>query len=171
MSVKPNTEQEFTQFVRSSSPRLQRTALLLTGDPGLAEDILQTADAKLFVSWRRVRSTESPLAFARTTLTNVYLSHRRARRNSELPSDALPDAGVTPSRTEDRLDLMAALRTLPPIDRAILVLRYWEDRTVVETAAVVGLSEVAVRSRATRALARIRVHLTSADLPAKEETR
>ena len=146
---------EFTEFVHATGPRLHRAAVLMTGDPHLAEDLVQTTYTKLFVSWRKVQRAGNPVGYARTTLTNVFLSHRRVKRNSELPSDDLPETGTRESPIE-RLDLLAALRTLPETDRAILVLRHWEGLSVAETAAEVGLSEIAVRSRASRAAARIR---------------
>jgi RNA polymerase sigma-70 factor (sigma-E family) len=152
---------DFTAFVDATAPRLYRSALLLAGDRHLAEDLLQTTYARLFASWTRVRRTGNPVGYARTTLTHVFLSHRRVRRNTEVPTDALAE-GDEPHGTapEVRLDLLAALRLLPPLDRSVLVLRYWEDRSVAETAADLGLSEVAVRSRANRALARLRPHVT-----------
>jgi RNA polymerase sigma-70 factor (sigma-E family) len=154
------THDDFTEFVHATGPRLYRSALLLTGDPHLAEDLLQTTYTRLFASWRRVQRAGNPVAYARTTLTNVFLSHRRVRRNSELPTDELPEADSRPGYApEDRLDLLTALRGLPPVDRTILVLRYWEDRSVGETAAALHLSESAVRTRASRALAQIRPHL------------
>lgn len=146
---------EFTEFVHATGPRLHRAAVLMTGDPHLAEDLVQTTYTKLFVAWKKVQRAGNPVGYARTTLTHVFLSHRRVKRNSELPSDDLPDAGTHDPAIE-RLDLLAALRTLPETDRAILVLRYWEGLTVAETATEVGLSEIAVRSRASRAAARIR---------------
>jgi RNA polymerase sigma-70 factor (sigma-E family) len=151
------THDDFTEFVHATGPRLYRSALLLTGDPHLAEDLLQTTYTRLFASWRRVQRAGNPVGYARTTLTHVFLSHRRVRRNSERPTDVLPEADRLPDvEPETRLDLLAALRGLAPVDRTILVLRYWEDRSVRETAAELHLSEGAVRTRAGRALARIR---------------
>ena len=151
--------EEFTAFVRASGTHLHRAAMLLTGDHHLAEDLTQATYAKVFVHWRRVQAAESPLAYARTTLLNTFLSHRRLRRSSEQPS-VLSEAdlgplsdGVDPGT---RVDLLAALAVLPPLDRAVVVLRYWEDRSVADTAADLGLSEAAVRTRARRALLRLR---------------
>lgn len=149
----------YTEFATVLTPRLFRTALLMCGDWHLAEDLVQTTLGKLYVAWRKVENADSAEAYARGTLTKTFLSHRRVRRNSELPSIDLgvDEAAPTPP---DRLELFEALRTLDPTDRAVVVLRYWNDRTVAETAAEVGLSEGAVRNRASRALARLRTELS-----------
>jgi RNA polymerase sigma-70 factor (sigma-E family) len=163
---------DFTEFVHAHGARLHRTAVFLTGgDTHLADDLLQTTYARLFASWRRVGRAGNPAGYARTTLTNVFLSHRRVRRNTEVPTDELPDGASYDVSPDGRLDLTAALGSLPPTDRAIVVLRYWEDRSVAETAAELGLSELAVRSRASRALARLRPHITPATTPNNRETR
>ncbi|MEI5674065.1 MULTISPECIES: sigma-70 family RNA polymerase sigma factor [unclassified Nocardioides] len=150
--------EEFATFVRETGTRLHRAALLLTGDRQLAEDLTQTTYAKVFASWRRVSRADSPLAYARTTLLNSFLSHRRLRRSSELPADL--DLGHESSVPADdpttRLDLLDALATLPPLDRAIVALRYWEDRSVADTARDLDLTESVVRTRSRRALQRLR---------------
>ena len=156
--MKRNEAEEFADFVRATGPRLHRAALLLTGDHHLAEDLTQTTYARVFASWRRVSRADDPLAYARKTLLNAFLSHRRLRRSSELPSD--PTRGPEPPAPEDdhaiRMDLLDALATLLPHDRAVLMLRYWEDRSVADTAVDLGLSETAVRTRSRRALQRLR---------------
>lgn len=154
-------DEEFTDFVLATAPRLHRAALLLAGQPHLAEDLLQTAYTRLFVAWPRVQRAGNPVAYAYTTLTHVFLSHHRARGNSELPVAQLPESlADLGGDIALQQDLLKALRRLPTLDRTILVLRYCEDRSVAETAAEVGLSPIAVRSRASRALARIRPLLT-----------
>lgn len=153
-----NEGDEFATFVRETATQLHRAALLLTGDQHQAEDLTQSTYAKVFASWRRVSRADNPLAYARTTLLNTFLSHRRLRRSSELPTDL----GLGPELTSDppdpatRLDLLDALATLPPLDRAVVVLRYWEDRSVADTAVDLGLTESVVRTRARRALQRLR---------------
>ncbi len=142
--------------MRDTGTQLHHAAMLLTGDHHLAEDLTQATYAKVFVSWRRVQAADSPVAYARTTLLNAFLSHRRLRRTSERPSEvAPPDEGHEPD-PGTRLDLLEALHTLAPLDRAVVVLRYWEDRSVAETAAALGLTETTVRTRARRALQRLR---------------
>ncbi len=160
MSRTPEGDQlAFTEFATVVTPGLFRTALLMCGDWHLAEDLVQTTLAKLYVAWAKVLRANSPGAYARGTLTKVFLSHKRVRRNAELPSVDLGHDRAGPV-TPDRLELFEALRTLQPLDRAVVVLRYWEDRTVGETATEVGLSEGAVRTRASRALGRLRVELS-----------
>jgi RNA polymerase sigma-70 factor (sigma-E family) len=156
--VTRNDAEEFTEFVRATAPRLHRAALLLTGDHHLTDDLTQATYARVYASWRRVSRADDPLAYARRTLLNTYLSHRRLRRNSELPADpaARPEPSVPEHDHATRMDLLDALSTLPPHDRAVLVLRYWEDRSVADTAHDLGISEGAVRTRSLRALQRLR---------------
>lgn len=149
----------FTEFATVVTPRLFRTALLMCGDWHLAEDLVQTTLGQLYVAWGKVERSDVPEAYARGALTKTFLSHKRIRRNAELPSVDLGVDSAAPV-TPDRLELFEALRTLDPLDRAVVVLRYWEDRTVSETATEVGLSEGAVRTRASRALARLRTELS-----------
>ncbi len=143
-----NTTEEFTAFVRDTGTQLHRAALLFTGDHHLAEDLTQATYAKVYASWRKVSAADSALAYARTTLLNTFLSHRRLRRNSEQPSELSVEASYGGPDPATRLDLLDALATLPPLDRAVVVLRYWEDRSVADTAVDLGLSEAAVRTRA-----------------------
>ncbi|HJQ03887.1 MAG TPA: SigE family RNA polymerase sigma factor [Nocardioides sp.] len=155
-------DDEFTTFVWETGTRLHRAALLLTGDHHLAEDLTQATYAKVFASWRRVRTVENPFGYARATLLNTYLSHRRLRRNSEQPSEISTDDGGAVAAVDpaDRIDLLAALATLDPLDRAVVVLRYWEDRSVADVALDLGLTDTNVRTRARRALQRLRPHVS-----------
>jgi len=152
-------DSSYAEFAAAVTPRLFRSALLMCGDWHLAEDLVQTTLGKLYVGWRKVQRADSAEAYARGTLIKTFLSHKRIRRNSEMPSVDL-GADMAAPMTPDRLELFEALRTLDPVDRAVVVLRYWEDRTVADTAGAVGLSEGAVRTRASRALARLRAELT-----------
>lgn len=152
---------DFESFVHATGARLHRSALLLTGDPHLAEDLTQTAYAKVFASWRRVSRADNPVAYAHTTLLNTFLSHKRLRRSGELPTETVPERTAHVGDPDSRMDLLEALAALSVADRTVLVARYWEDRSVAETAQVLGLSETAVRTRARRALQRIRPHLDS----------
>lgn len=156
------SSESFETFVQETGPRLYRAALLLTGDHHQAEDLTQATYAKVFVAWRRLGRAEHPVAYAHRTLHNTFLSQRRRRSSRELPSDELPELPEAAGSDEPdhRLDLMAALALLTPTDRAVLVARYWEDHSVAETARLLGITETAVRTRARRALQRIRPHLT-----------
>jgi len=159
--------EDFEAFVLATSDRIHRAALLLCGDHHLAEDLTQTTYAKVYSHWGRVSSADSPLAYTRTVLMRTFLSHRRLRRSSEQPYDALPDVDHVGPDLVTRLDLLAALRRLRPGDRAVLVLRYWEDLSVARTAEVLGIRETTCRTRAARALERLRALLP--DLTDTEE--
>lgn len=149
----------FEELVQHAGARLYRTALLLSGDHHLAEDLTQTALAKVFASWRRVRAANDPLAYSRAVLVRTWLSHRRLRSSSERPTDAVPELPAAPIDHETRLDVREALCRLDVTDRAVLVLRYFDDLDVATTSRLTGLSEAAVRKRCQRALARLREQL------------
>jgi RNA polymerase sigma-70 factor (sigma-E family) len=153
-------EVAFNEFAGAMTPKLFRSALLMCGDWHLAEDLVQTTLGKLYVSWAKVERADSPQAYARGTLTKTFLSHKRVRRNDETPTVDLGDHAGTVVDASTRLELFAALRTLEPLDRAVVVLRYWEDRSVAETAREVRLSDSAVSKRATKALGRLRTLLS-----------
>lgn len=161
---------DFQAFVAASGTRLFRSACLLTGgDTHAAEDLVQETFGLLYRRWQRVAALDNPVAYAQTTLVNRFVSARRKRSNAERPlgggglgGDGLGTVGDRPARGDDvalRVALLETLRSLPPLDRAVLVLRYWEDLSVAETAARLDLSDTAVRSRCTRALARVRERL------------
>lgn len=152
--------EDFEDFVHATGNRLMRTAVLLCGDWHLAEDLLQTTYAKVYARWRKVSAAEEPLAYTRTVLLNTYLSHRRLKRSTELPTESFPESAVAnPNEQATRLDVLAAMRSLGAMDRAVLALRYWEDFSVSETARLLGMSEGAVRTRSTRATAKLRDRL------------
>jgi RNA polymerase sigma-70 factor (sigma-E family) len=153
----------FEEFVHATADRVHRAALLMCGDHHLAEDLTQTTYAKVYAHWAKVSSAESPLAYTRTILTRTFLSHRRLRRSGEQPVDEVPDSSASGPDLAMRIDLLAALRQLPPRDRAVLVLRYWEDLSVATAAEVLGIRESACRNRAARALARLRTLLPHLD--------
>ena len=153
------TPVEFVEFASARSSQLFRAACLLTGDWHLAEDLVQETLGKLFLSWRRVSRVESPAAYANTVLVHTYLSHRRLRRVGERPSARLPEVARPNEDMALRLALLDGLALLSPKDRAVLVLRYWEDWSVEETADALHLSVGAVRTQAHRALQRLRALL------------
>ncbi|MGC0416228.1 SigE family RNA polymerase sigma factor [Embleya sp. AB8] len=156
----------FTEFARSSAQRLGQTAYLLCGDWHLAEDLTQIALEKLYVAWRRIEHTDQPYAYAKRVLLNAYLDRRRRRSSTELLGiDAValerrPDAAADADLPDVRLTLIDALMRLPPRDRAVVVLRYWEDHSVEAVAEMLGMSTSAVKSAGPRALARLRGTLT-----------
>ncbi|NEA43592.1 SigE family RNA polymerase sigma factor [Streptomyces sp. SID11385] len=161
MSVRARREAETEEFLRAVSPRLFRTALLLCGDHHLAEDLVQTALGKIYVSWGKVSRAEHPQAYARAILTRAYLSHVRLHRTRERPVAHLPERAARSEEPTLRLALAQALAQLTPKERAVVVLRYWEDRSVEETAKELRISQGNVRVRALRALAKLRTALES----------
>ncbi|MEV6523217.1 SigE family RNA polymerase sigma factor [Longispora sp. NPDC051575] len=145
----------FEEFVAGSSARLLRTAYLLARDWGHAEDLLQTAFARAWPVWSRVHGDPEP--YVRRIIVNTYSSWWRRRWRAEEPAAELPDRGFAPSGGEDRDLLWQALGRLPRRQRAVLVLRYFEDLTEAQTAEVLGCSVGNVKSQASRALAKLRV--------------
>lgn len=149
---------DFTAFVRATATPLLRTATLLCGDQHRAQDLVQSTYAKVFAKWARVQRAEQPVAYTRTVLTRTFLSERRRRSSTELPVETVGDRPSEGHDPSTRLALLDALALLTPSDRVVLVLRHWEDRSVAETADILGISENACRTRTSRALDRLRVH-------------
>jgi RNA polymerase sigma-70 factor (sigma-E family) len=159
---------DFEEFAQARSPHLLRSAWLLCGDVHQAEDLVQETLAKVYVRWhRRLGSPiENPAAYAQTTLVRTFLSVRRRRSSRELPFAEPPEAAQSRQpdsspATDLQLLVAEALDGLAPADRAVLALRYLEDRSVAEVAQLLGVSEGAVRNRSMRALDRVRPLLTT----------
>jgi len=152
----------FEALVRPCVDRLFRAALLLTGgDHQQAEDLVQITLAKLYVR-RGWDSLTHPSAYLRQMLVNEHIGLRRRRSSTEVVVAELPDRpapGSSELGTDAQLDLFRALNRLTRMDRTVVVLRYWEDLSVADTAAITGLSAGAVRTRSGRALAALRGHL------------
>ncbi len=149
-------EAEFTSFAHAASSRLLETAYLLCGNWHTAEDLTQTALAKVFASWHRIDKKDAALAYARRTLVNTYLVERRRKRWPEVLTSEVPEIPTTAHGPEMRLALTDALAMLPPRARAIVVLRYWEDMSVDQVAALVGCSAGNVKSQSARGLDKLR---------------
>jgi len=154
--------EEFAEFAEVMSPRLRRTAFLLCGDWHTAEDLAQTALAKVFVSWRKIRRQDAVHAYTNRTLVNAYLAHRRLKRAGELLTGSFPERAVQEPAPETRMMLLDALAALPPRSRAVVVLRYWADLSVEQVADVMGCSTGNVKSLSARALDKLRVVLGEA---------
>ncbi|MEU6931726.1 SigE family RNA polymerase sigma factor [Streptomyces sp. NPDC046385] len=153
-------EDAYLEFVAERARALYRSAYVLAaGDAHLAEDLVQETLSRVYVHWKRVARADSPAAYAQTVLVRSFLSLRRRRSTGERPTGTLPDRPEAGPDTALRLTLLDALHQLPPRDRAVLLLRYWEDRSIEETARMMRLSSSAVRSQGTRALARVRALL------------
>jgi RNA polymerase sigma-70 factor (sigma-E family) len=151
----------FDEFVATAQARLGRTAALLTGDRHLAEDLLQTALAKTYLRWGKLREPTAAEAYVRSVMVNQVVRWRRRRWTAEIPAAELPERSATGGDdaygdADTRALLRAALGSLPATQRAVLVLRYFEDLTEDETARVLGCSRGTVKSRASRALDRLR---------------
>ncbi|MFF0309390.1 SigE family RNA polymerase sigma factor [Streptosporangium sp. NPDC004379] len=146
----------FREFVRARQQSLARSAYLLTGDAHLAEDLLQSVLAKVAGHWPKLRLNGNPEAYTRKALVNEYLSWRRRIRR-DLPSADLPDHGCShDDATLNRIVLGQALRRLTARQRAVIVLRFYEDRTERETAELLGCSVGTVKSQTHHALGRLR---------------
>jgi RNA polymerase sigma-70 factor (sigma-E family) len=158
---------EFSELVAARSHALRRTAYLMCGDWHQAEDLAQIAFIKLHAAWGRIRRREDLDAYLRKTLLRTCIDEkRRARWRREQPaSDTLPDRpaldAAADSAAADRDLLVAALRTLPAVQRAVLVLRFWEDQSVEETARLLGCSAGTVKSQTSRGLAALRAEFAS----------
>ncbi|GAA4219397.1 SigE family RNA polymerase sigma factor [Streptosporangium album] len=147
----------FREFVAAHQQSLMRTAYLLTGDAHLAEDLLQSVLLKLLGRWPKLSHIDSPEAYARKALLNQHISWRRRRASTELPSSAPPELSYSSENsTVVRLAVRQALMRLSPRQRAVIVLRFYEDRTERETAELLNCSIGTVKSHAHHALARLR---------------
>jgi RNA polymerase sigma-70 factor (sigma-E family) len=154
-------DQEFTEFAVARAERLRRTAYLLCGDWHRAQDLTQIGLAKAYVAWHRINGDGAVDAYVRQIIMREFLGQQRRRSWHERPSGELPEQALDggQDRAELRLSLLAALERLAPKRRAVVVLRYWEDHSVEETASMLRMSRSAVKSASLRALADLRVLL------------
>jgi RNA polymerase sigma-70 factor (sigma-E family) len=164
---------DFDEFVAASVEPLLRTAHLITWDLGEAEDLVQECLFKVARSWSRVRRMEQPLAYTRRILINLALDDARARAVRRIELDGNVRAADEPAREvlaglETRDELLAALARLTPRQRAVLVLRYFNDLTEPQVAELLGCSTGTVKSNASRGLARLREALSPIPNPTRE---
>ncbi len=145
----------FEEFVAARSSALLRTAYLLTRDHALAEDLLQTALTKAYLAWGRVEGAPEP--YVRRIVVNTYASWWRRKWNGERPTDELPETSHHEDRVGESGDLWDALGRLPRRQRAVVVLRYFEDLTEAQTADLLGISVGTVKSQTSKALAKLRI--------------
>ena len=148
-------ESEFDGFVLTRSRALLRSAYLLVQDEGLAEDLLQTALTKAWFAWKRI---EDPEAYVRRIMVTTSASWWRRRWNRETPTDEPQEPRMATRLDEpaDSQDLWVAIGHLPRRQRAVVVLRYLEDRTEADTASLMGCSVGTVKSQCAKALAKLR---------------
>jgi RNA polymerase sigma-70 factor (sigma-E family) len=145
----------FDEFVVTRSAALLRAAYRLTGERALAEDLLQTSLAKCWFVWGRIEGPPEP--YVRRTMTTTYAGWWRQKWRTERPTGVLPELAAQHGHAiEDRDVLWRALRPLPRGQRAVVVLRYYEDLSEIETAAALGISVGTVKSQAAKAVASLR---------------
>lgn len=162
----PSVEREFTEFVVSRSHALLRAAYALTGDRHAAEDLVQQALAKAFLRWRRISGDVEPYV-RRIIYHDSATRWRRRRTRAETIVADPPDVTLVGDGVENahlRLVLRRALLALPPRQRAVLVLRYLEDKSVEETAGILGCRPGTVASQASRALEKLRGLVSSDEI-------
>lgn len=148
----------FEALVADRTAALVRTAYLLTGDWQHAEDLVQTSLAKTYLRWPRLREPAAAEAYARTVLARTCTRAWRRRWRGEVPTGELPDGALRDGAVEadERVVVARALAALPAGQRAVLVLRFFEDLSEAETARVLGVAVGTVKSRTARALAALR---------------
>ena len=152
---------EYDELYAALWPRLVRTAYAVSGDLGVAEDAVQTAFAKAYRSWWRISRLEAPTAYLRRMVVNeVVNDRRRARRRHEVTSAEPPErAGVGGDDPFAHDEVWQAISSLPPRQRAVLVLRYYEDLSEQQIADALGCRPGTVKSQASAALSTLRARL------------
>src|SRR4051794_11159361 len=141
-----------------------RAALALTGDLASAEDLVQSTLTRAYTRWGRIQAAGNPVAYVRAMQTRVFLDGVRKKSSREIPVAEVPDSRAGEEDLAQRQAMLAALHELEPVDRAVVVHRYLLDSDVASVAAELRLTPQAVRSRASRALAKVRASL-GADVP------
>ena len=155
--MRPDLERDYVEYVTARLPRLHRTAYMLCGDRHQADDIVQSTAVALYSHWKRAAGADNIDAYVQRILVRRYLDERRRRWSKVLLGDHLPERAVADRHgIEERDSLMTALRSVPKGQRAVLVLRYFEDLSVEETAAALGCSTGNVKSQCARGLAALR---------------
>lgn len=168
--MRKSDEDRFREFARGQAAVMRRSAFLLCGDWHLAEDLTQMTLVKMYRAWPKVSRTDRPINYARRTLVNCWFDEwRRGWRRAELSMVEVPDHGDEQAdpvhrqlNDELREQLFDALFAVPPRQRAVLVLRYYEAFSVAETAETLGCSEGTVKSQAARGLATMKTALGDA---------
>jgi RNA polymerase sigma-70 factor (sigma-E family) len=150
----------YDEYVATRWTALYRTAYLLTGNHADAEDLAQATLVRAYLAWSKVAAASSPDAYVRRILANVFLSGRRPLRvTRERLVDRTPEVQVPPPASEDRLVLWPHVRALPPKQRAVIVLRYYEDLSEQQIADALGCSTGTVKSNASDALRALRARI------------
>jgi RNA polymerase sigma-70 factor (sigma-E family) len=160
--VRSPWDSEFSEFFAGHAHALRGTAYLLCGDWHRAEDITQVALTKLYLAWPKLAAHDKLDGYARQIVVRTFLAeNRRLWRRREHLTDDLPEPGTPAEDVAGRVAMAQALAGVPPRQRAVLVLRYWHDLSVEETAAALGCSTGTVKSQAARGLATVRQRIGS----------
>jgi RNA polymerase sigma-70 factor (sigma-E family) len=157
----------FAQFVEVRQRGLQRTAWLLTGDWALAEDLVQTALARSWPRWERIRRRDDPEIYVRRVMVNTWTGWNRRRWRAERPTGTMPDreaAGDLAAEVTVRVAVRSALGSLTARQRAVLVLRVFDDLSEAQVAQVLGCAVGTVKSTMAKAVARLRADPRLAEL-------
>jgi RNA polymerase sigma-70 factor (sigma-E family) len=156
--MKAEQEREFTDYVTARSAAMGRTAHLLCGDWHRAEDLVQSVCVRLYAVWPRLRARDAVDGYVRKMLVRAYLNERRRPWRREQSTAEMPEVATSGGYggVENRMVLLDALAGLPPKQRAVVVLRYWEDYSLDDAAAALGCSVGTVKSQSSRALATLR---------------
>ena len=155
-------EEAFRAFVTERQTVLRRRAFLLCGNWADGDELVQEALARVYVAWPRI-TPGAESAYTRRTMMNVYLNDQRKRRR-EVLTDQAPEPAVTDHDRELALTLTELLKDLPDKQRAVIVLRFWEDLTVPQIAECTGVAEGTIKSQISRALAALRDRLAEPPL-------
>jgi RNA polymerase sigma-70 factor (sigma-E family) len=167
--VSPSGDEEYVEFLSSRLPRLHQAAYLLCGDRHRAEDIVQATALRLYLKWRQARAADNLDGYVHRMLVRQFLGERRLRWARVLLTDRLPEHPAVPSEEiENRDTVLAGLAQLPAGQRAVIVLRFYSDLSVADTATALGCTTGNVKSQTARGLATLRRIMTR---PASRSTR
>jgi RNA polymerase sigma-70 factor (sigma-E family) len=158
MAVSSSRDTEFMEFVRARSLALRRTAYLLCGDWSSGDDLVQESLAKVYVAWPRIAVSQAVESYTRTTMLRTYLNEKRKWRR-EVNVDEVPEHPTDDKDTALTVTLSALLRELPTSQRAVLVLRFYQDLSVPQIAQELGVPEGTVKSRLHTAVRALRARL------------
>ena len=162
--IAPAKDAEFADYMAARQPSLLRTAYLLTGDRHAAEDLVQTALAKLYLSWDKVQRRELVDGYVRRIMVNENNSlWRRAWKRNEVATGELPEGSAVTAKPDhgEKAALWEFVQSLPRKQRAVIVLRYYEGLSEAEIAEILGISVGTVKSQASRAIASMRQRMSS----------
>jgi len=160
-----SVDQDFAEFMVARWSALYRLAYLLTASPTRAEDLLQTSLEKAYVRWSRISGMEYPERYVRRMIANTYLSGRRRAWHREEPHDRMPENGDSAEGALlDRAMLWPLVCALPPSQRAVIVLRYYEDMSEADIAATLGCTTGTVKSQSSAAKTALRRALAAAGI-------